>query len=103
MNFRPNCTCRADVLVLVIRPKVDCSVGVAAVPPNTVRLGVLKLARFRALNISARTCIRLVRGRLNVFVRLRSSVATPGIVIVPRDRLPRVKRGGTAKADGSMY
>ena len=52
ISFSPNCTCREVVEVLVIAPAVpDTPAGV-----NTIRFGVLKLARFRRLKISARNC-----------------------------------------------
>jgi hypothetical protein len=52
MSFNPNCTCRDVVEVLLIAPAVpETPEGV-----NTIRLGVLKLARFRRLKISARNC-----------------------------------------------
>ena len=52
ISFNPNCTCRDVVEVLVIAPAVpETPEGV-----NTIRFGVLKLARFRRLKISARNC-----------------------------------------------
>ena len=55
---------------------------------NTIRFGVLKLARFKRLNISARNC-RLSRSRIAVsFNAEKSQVASPGPISVSRPRLP---------------
>jgi hypothetical protein len=52
ISFNPNWTCRDAVEVLVIAPAVPKTPeGV-----NAIRFGVLKLARFRRLKISARNC-----------------------------------------------
>lgn len=55
-SFSPNCTCRDVVDVLVMAPAVpESPVGFAAVGGvKTMRFGVLKLARFSRLKISAR-------------------------------------------------
>jgi hypothetical protein len=49
-NFKPNCTCREVVEVLVIAP----AVGETPDGVNTTALGKLKFARFNRLKISAR-------------------------------------------------
>ena len=57
-SFSANCTCRAVVEVAVIAPAVpDTPEGV-----KVIRFGVLKLARFSRLKISARNC-RVRRSR----------------------------------------
>ena len=55
-SLSANCTCRADVDVLVIAPAVgDDPLGLVVVGGvNTTRFGVLKLARLSRLKISAR-------------------------------------------------
>ena len=55
-SFNPNCSCRDVVGVLVMAPAVaESPVGFAPVGGvNTMRFGVLKLARFGRLKISAR-------------------------------------------------
>src|SRR5258708_24497853 len=66
-NLRPNWIWRELVEVLVMAPAVpERPVGLAAVGGvKTMRLGGLKLARFRRLKISARNC-RLTRSRMAV-------------------------------------
>ena len=86
-NFRANCTWRAVVDVLVIAPAVPESpvrfVAVGGV--NTIRLGVLKLARFKILKISARNCT-LKRSRSAVsFSKEKSQVASPGPIEASSD------------------
>ena len=79
-SFRPNCTWRDVVEVLVIAPAVpDTPEGFAAVGGvKTIRFGVLKLARLSRLKISARNC-KLRRSRIFVSFRMeKSHVARPG-------------------------
>src|SRR5580704_10578491 len=79
-NFSPNCSWRAMVDVLVIAPAVpERPVRFVAVGGvNTIRFGVLKLARFKILKISARNWT-LRRSRTAVsFKTEKSQVASPG-------------------------
>src|ERR1700681_2330798 len=103
-NFSPNCTWRAVVDVLVIAPAVpERPVRFVAVGGvNTMRLGVLKLARFKMLKISARNC-RLSRSRIAVFLRTeKSQVASPGPIYVSLPALPKnpMAEGGAINAAG---
>ena len=84
--------------MLVITPAVpETPEGV-----NTIRLGVLKLARFRRLKISARNC-RLSRSRSGVFLMAeKSQVARPGPYRLFRVALPQnpLLGGGCRKTAG---
>src|SRR5271169_1236058 len=84
-SFKANCTWRAVVDVLVMTPaEPDTPDGV-----NTIRLGVLKLARFNRLKISARNC-RLRRSCSWVFLMAeKSQVARPGPTRLLRVALPQ--------------
>ena len=83
-NFSANCTWRAVVEVLDIAPAVpDTPVGV-----KVIRAGVLKLARFSRLKISARNC-RLSCSRNFVFlIAEKSQFARPGPTRLLRAAFP---------------
>ena len=86
-SFSANCTCRAVVEVLVIAPAVpDSPEGV-----KTIRLGVLKLARFSRLKISARNC-KLRRSWRVVLIAEKSHVARLGPVRLFRGNDQKAKR-----------
>src|SRR5580700_10165513 len=76
-SFRPNCTWREVVEVLVIAPAVpDKPVGFVAVGGvKTIKFGVLKLARSSRLKISARNC-KLSRSRILVSFSTEKSQVT---------------------------
>src|SRR5215469_13209629 len=89
-SFKPNCTCRDVVDVLVIAPAVpDTPDGFAAVGGvKVMRFGVLKLARFSRLKSSARNCT-LKRSLIRVFLNTeKSQVASPGPMKELRPRFP---------------
>src|SRR5215831_72678 len=81
-SFKPNWTWRAVVDVLVIAPAVpETPLGFVAVGGvNTIRFGVLKLARLRILKISARNWRRSLSRRPMSFNTAKSHVARPGPV-----------------------
>src|SRR5258708_31032470 len=84
------CPCRDVVEVLVIAPPVpDNPLGLVAVGGvNTIRLGVLKFARFSRLKISARNC-RFRLSRIRVFFNTeKSHVASPRPIYVSLPTLP---------------
>src|SRR5215475_4492033 len=83
-SFRPNCTCREVVAVLVMTPAVgEIPDGVKA-----TSFGILKFARFNKLKISARNC-RFSRSLIFVsFIVEKSHVASPGPRSVFLPRLP---------------
>src|SRR5207302_5415191 len=90
-SLSPNCTWREEVDVPVINPPTPEDVGV--VEPGartaTIRLGVLKLARFSKLKISARNCT-VVRSRIRVsFMTEKSQVPSPGPIKASRPRFPK--------------
>src|SRR4029077_8832094 len=103
-NLRPNWIWREVVEVLVMAPAVpERPVRFVAVGGvKTMRLGVLKLARFRRLKISARNW-RLRRSRMAVsFSTEKSQVARAGPMYVSRPALPAkpLAEGGAMKAAG---
>src|SRR5690348_12740986 len=103
-SFNPNWTWRDVVDVLVIEPAVpERPVRFAAVGGvKTMRFGVLKLARFKRLKISARNWT-LSRSRTRVSLRTeKSHVASPGPVYVFLPALPKnpLVEGGAIKAAG---
>src|ERR1017187_10476517 len=80
----PNWTCREVVDVLVIRP----AVGEVPVGVKTIAFGVLKLARFRRLNNSARNSRFSFSRIFKSFRKDKSQVASPGPDNVSRPRFP---------------
>src|SRR5271167_3067220 len=100
-SFNANCTWRAVVEVPVIAPAVpETPVGV-----KVIRFGVLKLARFSRLKISARNCKVMPSLRLVFLMVEKSQVARPGPLRLFLEAFPKnpLLGGGCRKAAGLYH
>lgn len=88
MSFRPNWIWREVVDVLVMAPAVPETFVPVLEDVKAIKLGVLKLARFNRLKISARNC-NAIRSCNGVVLKVeKSQVAKPGPIRVSLPRFP---------------
>src|SRR5262249_9398297 len=95
--FSPSCTCRAVVVVAVMRPNVG-DTSPAAFVYTTRPDGTAKFARSNRLNTSSLTCSVRLGGRVNPLTSARSELTSRGPVSALRGMSPRVFAAGIANA-----